>query len=168
MSNPSGKRRKFRRSFPSARDWEERDERLLPPEHAGALPPPGEVTVTTCQRCQLPMLGGTYAFTLDGGPTHQNLLICEPCAQSLQRWLYASGPRAARRLKPRSKRPTEVVASLISRRRSKFSKRVDRIIAGSRRHMIFYAVCAVLLGVGLMGAMVAFFYVSGVLSMHTP
>jgi hypothetical protein len=118
-----------------------------------------EVSVTTCQRCQLPMIGDPFVFTLQGTQTRQNLVICEPCMQSLQRWVHSSGPRASNRI-TRRKRTADVVDSLISHRRSKFGKRVDRFVAHSRRHVVFYGACALLLGIGLLASLTAFFVVT--------
>jgi hypothetical protein len=63
----------------------------------------------------------------------------------------------------RRKKQSEVVDSLISRRRSRFSKQMDRHAGSTRRAVIIWAVCLTFIGIGVAGlAAAALYVVSGV------
>jgi hypothetical protein len=89
------------------------------------------------------------AVTLGSGETSRTLALCGPCRDALQLWL--TGARQGSKRGPREgKSRSEVIEALISRRRAR-SLAHERHARQSERVVIFWTVCAFLVGVGLLG-----------------
>jgi hypothetical protein len=146
MANPGGKRGKFRRPFPT--DKTPGDLRPAPAEVSERQGPPTETV--SCERCKLPILGDRVSMVLRSKRSSRQLFLCEPCGKSYLRWTKSSeaSPTPTR---TRRKKQTEIVDSLISRRKSNVARRMDRLFGEDRGRTLLALGLAVLIGVGLIG-----------------
>lgn len=167
MTNPSGKRRRLRRPNQSSRFLEDGENESEPAESQ----PPTAVagSVSTCQRCALPIVSDVWSLTIRTGSANpQTADICGPCADSLNRWLTRSqrdssdrsydriadriDPDRSRRSGSRSRskpKATDVVDSLHTKRRGRSSDKVDRFEYGSRRTILITIAGSILALAGL-------------------
>jgi hypothetical protein len=156
MVNPSGKKRRLRRSFPVDRESEsDRQFRDIGRDDRPGAPNP----LSKCQRCHLPIIGGVAVMKLENGEQRQDVVLCEPCCQSLHKWLSLSG-RGNLEQPRRRKRQSDVTDSLISRRRSRLSKKLDRYMSESQRKTMLSALIAAGIGVGVLVVILAIAYIA--------
>ena len=119
MTNPGGKKRRFRRSFESP-SWQE--EPPVAGESTAVAGGTREGATTHCQRCELPLIGEVCGVGIRAGEVRRQFQLCEPCVESLNRWLIRprrESQRPKRETGASRLRPTEVIDALATRRRNK-------------------------------------------------
>lgn len=89
-------------------------------------------------------------MVLDSRRSSRQVFLCEPCGLSYLRWTKSPETSPAPRRTGRKKQ-TDIVDSLISRRKSNFAKRMDRLFGEGRGRTLLGLAVAVLIGVGLIG-----------------
>ena len=169
MTNPSGKRRRLRRPNQSSRFLEDGENESEPVE---GQPPTAVVgSISTCQRCALPIVSDVCSLTIRTGSANpQTADICGPCADSLNRWLTRSqrdssersyeriadqidadrGRKSGSGSRSRSKsKATDVVDSLHTKRRGRSSDDSGRFDYGSRRTILITVAGSMLALAGL-------------------
>ena len=151
MARPSGKPKRFRTSEPAFQHESEAPEE---PEGEDAAAP-----ATTCSRCGLTFLGDVVVLGVDVGRSMQKHSICEPCYQSLTRWMTRSVKEGGVPGRRRG-RSTDIVDTLHSKRRARDHRGIERNTPTSNRKMILSVALSLSAVAGLVLLVAAMLYMT--------
>lgn len=134
MNGSNGKRRRIRRTAPAGRPF---DEPVTSPS-ANDRPQAFPVEAPSqCARCGLPFIGDPVMLRLENPQTKPRTLhVCSACIESFDRWVARPSRKGDDEPIRRRVKQTDVADAMISRRRSRGSKRVERNESKARRKFV--------------------------------
>lgn len=162
MNGSNGKRRRIRRTAPAARAFDEPT--FSPSSGDRPLAIPVEAP-TQCVRCGLPFIGDPVVVRLENPQAKpKTLFVCSSCIESFDRWVTRPSRKGDDEPIRRRVKQTDVAEAMISRRRSRGSKRVERNQSKARRKLV-QALIGWMLGLSILllvfGALFYLAFISG-------